>query len=243
MATIHMVMQGKGGVGKSLCSSLLVQYLTARDQVVRAYDTDPVNNTLAGYKAFGVRVIEIMVGDDIDPRGFDPLLEELHGLGADTHAIIDNGAASFVPLGSYLAENDAISMLQAAGHTVYFHTVITGGQALGDTVDGLRAIVQSFPDSPVVVWLNRFFGEIAAGDGRSFEEFKVATEYGDRFHALVNIPFRKAATFGRDLESLFAKRQTFAEAAADESLPLMTRQRCVTWWADMCRELDKAMLA
>lgn len=238
MATLHFIMQGKGGVGKSLCASLLAQHLAGAGPLPSCFDTDPVNNTFAGYQAFGARIIDIMSGDSIDPRGFDVLLESLHSLSADVHAVIDNGAASFVPLGSYLAENDAFPMLIEAGHTVYLHTVVTGGQALSDTIDGLTALAFAFDTIPIVVWLNEFFGPIVLADGRSFDEFVQTAAFQDRLYAQVMIPNRNPATFGKDLSELFAQRRTFAEALADSSLPLMQRQRYRTWWTEMSAALD-----
>lgn len=39
--------------------------------------------------------------------------------GENEHIVIDNGASSFIPLLSYLKENDAISLIQENGHSVY----------------------------------------------------------------------------------------------------------------------------
>ena len=50
-AEIHLTLQGKGGVGKSLVASLLAQYFGERKGFVRCIDTDPVNRTLAQYSA------------------------------------------------------------------------------------------------------------------------------------------------------------------------------------------------
>src|ERR1051325_6140975 len=52
-AEIHMTLQGKGGVGKSLVASVLAQYFGEQGRVVRCVDTDPVNRTLAQYSALG----------------------------------------------------------------------------------------------------------------------------------------------------------------------------------------------
>ena len=59
------------------------------------------------------------------------------------HAIVDNGASSFVALGAYIKENALLSLLREQGHQVFFHTVITGGQALGDTLSGLKVLALS----------------------------------------------------------------------------------------------------
>lgn len=50
MAKIHMILQGKGGVGKSFISSKLAQYKVAKGRNLLCIDTDPVNATFYGFK-------------------------------------------------------------------------------------------------------------------------------------------------------------------------------------------------
>ena len=38
---IHLTLQGKGGVGKSLIAAILAQYLKGKGREVRCIDTDP----------------------------------------------------------------------------------------------------------------------------------------------------------------------------------------------------------
>lgn len=158
MATIHFILQGKGGVGKSMIASMLYQALLYYEKEVQAFDTDPVNATLGRYTEFNVTKIDIMKNGDIDPRQFDVLFEGLMNAPADSHVIVDNGASSFVALGAYLQQNDVLPTLLEEGHKVYFHSVVTGGQAVVDTADGLAELADGFPQSPVIVWLNPFFG-------------------------------------------------------------------------------------
>ncbi len=244
MATIHFIQQGKGGVGKTVVASMLAQYLNTKGVPTHCFDTDPINATLAGYKGLDVVALDIMSGDDIDPRRFDQLMEGILELTpenhTDAHVIVDSGASSFVPLGSYLLENQAISLLEEQGHTVMLHTVVTGGQAMLDTLSGLKSLAIHFPETPIVVWLNPYFGDITI-DGKTFEEFKVYAECSTSFQAVISIPHRKQATFGRDIEELYARRQTF-NAANNSSLPIMVRQRITSFWRDIMAEIDKARL-
>ena len=239
MRTIHLILQGKGGVGKSLAASLLCQYLIEQGREILAFDTDPVNQTLTGYKELPVKELKLMNGDDIDRRKFDQLIEDI--LAAAGDVVVDNGAASFVPLSSYLKENQTVDFLEEAGMRVLIHTVFTGGQAMKETADGLVSLASHFPAVPLVVWLNRYFGEIATA-GKEFEEFKVYRENQDRILALIHIPLKSAQTFGKDLEELFSRHQTFVQAAVDSSLPVMTRQRLKIFWNEVCQEIDKAMI-
>ncbi len=75
MTKIHMVLQGKGGVGKSMIAATLAQYKTGKGAKPLCIDTDPVNSTFEGYKALSVSRLDIMDGDEINTRTFDALVE------------------------------------------------------------------------------------------------------------------------------------------------------------------------
>ena len=124
MAKIHMVLQGKGGVGKSFIATVIAQYKISKGQQPQCIDTDPVNATFHGFKALNVRLLEIMQGDEIQTRNFDTLVELIAPSKDDV--IIDNGASSFVPLTHYLISNQVPALLQDMGHEMVVHTVITG---------------------------------------------------------------------------------------------------------------------
>jgi hypothetical protein len=93
--------------------------------------------------------LRLMQGDDIDRRKFDQLIEEIMVSQGDV--VVDNGAATFVPLSSYLKENQTVDFLEEAGMRVLIHTVFTGGQAMKDTADGLVSLARHFPIVPLVV--------------------------------------------------------------------------------------------
>ncbi|MDO5675547.1 MAG: conjugal transfer protein TraL [bacterium] len=237
MRTVHLILQGKGGVGKSLVASLLCQYLIEQGREILAFDTDPINQTLTGYKDLPVQELKLMKGDDIDRRKFDQLIEAI--LSASSDVVVDNGAASFVPLSAYLKENQTVNFLEESGIRVLIHTVFTGGQAMKETADGLISLASHFPTTPLVVWLNRYFGEIAT-ETKQFEEFKVYRENQDKIAALISIPLKSQQTFGKDLEELFSRHQTFAAALASDALPVMTKQRLKIFWNEVSQAIDMA---
>ena len=113
---IHMVLQGKGGVGKSFVAALMAQFLQDKGRDPVCIDTDPVNATFAGYSAFGVHAIELVDGRDINPRRFDSLVERIAGAGSESeHVIVDNGASSFLPLADYMLSYDVPGLLAEMG--------------------------------------------------------------------------------------------------------------------------------
>lgn len=240
MATVHFIQQGKGGVGKSMIASILYQTLGLLGKQVAAFDTDPVNATLAGFQEFEVTCLDILKQGDIDPRQFDTLIDKIMEQGPETHVIVDNGASSFLALNSYIKENGIIGILEESGHSVFFHSVITGGQAIADTVLGLRSLALGFPATPIVVWLNPYFGEIVM-DGMSFEEFKVYQEFQNQFHAVITIPQGNKATIGKDLETMFAKRLSFKNAI-ESSQSIVVRSRLQRYRNELVEAVTSAAL-
>lgn len=224
MAKIHMILQGKGGVGKSFVAATMAQYLQDEGEAPLCIDTDPVNSTFAGYSAFDVKRIELMDGTEIDPRRFDELIEMVAPLGPDDLVVIDNGAASFVPLADYLVTCDVPKMLKDMGHEVVLHSVITGGQAQNDTMHGLASLLDGFPSVASVVWLNPYFGQVEI-KGKRFRDMPIYTEYKERIRAVVDLPEFSSKLIGRDVEELLKSRRTFREGVEDASLPIMERQR------------------
>jgi hypothetical protein len=223
MAKIHMVLQGKGGVGKSVIAALIAQYKASKGQAPLCLDTDPVNSTFHGYKSLNVRRLQIMDGDEINSRNFDNLVELIAPSTNDV--VIDNGASSFVPLSHYLVTNQVPTLLQEMGHELVVHTVITGGQALIDTLSGFAQLASQFPtEARFVVWLNPYWGPIEH-EGKTFEQLKAYTANKGRVSAIIQIPDLKKETYGQDLSDMLQDRLTFDDALALESLTIMTRQR------------------
>jgi hypothetical protein len=238
MAKIHMVLQGKGGVGKSMISAMIGQYKTHKGQKPLCIDTDPVNSTFKGYKALDVRRLNIMDGDEINSRNFDALVEMIASVENDV--IIDNGATSFVPLSHYLISNQVPALLQDMGHELVVHTVITGGQALEDTVSGFTQLAAQFPaEALFVVWLNPYWGLIEH-EGKGFEKMKAYTDNKARVSAIIQIPDLKEETYGRDFSEMLQERRTFDEALADSALTIMTRQRLKIVKSQLFQQLDNA---
>lgn len=243
MATVNLVLQGKGGVGKSLIASLLAQYFTEYEYPTTCIDTDPVNSTFAGYGALNADIIEIMEGDNINQRCFDKLMDRVHELPEEDFAqmVVDNGAATFVPLGSYMAENEITDYIRdETPHRLRLHCVVTGGQAMHDTLDGLKKLLVAFPDSPIVLWLNPYFGNIVH-DGIPFSDFKIYKNNIQRFESVIQLPIKNPSTFGQDLISVLNQRITFSEVAESE-MPTMQRHRIKKYWAEIKAEMDKAGL-
>jgi hypothetical protein len=238
MSKIHVILQGKGGVGKSVAAAFLAQYKIGKSPALACIDTDPVNATFYGYKALNVSRLQIMEADEIDPRSFDALIELFAASRGDV--IVDNGASSFVPLSHFLISNQVPALLVEMGHELVIHTVVTGGQALLDTVSGFAQLVNQFPDEALfVVWLNPYWGPIEH-EGKGFEQMKAYTTKKERVSAIIRIPALKKETYGRDLSEMLQERLTFDEALSMESLTIMTRQRLKIIKGQVFSQLENA---
>ncbi len=238
MAKIHILLQGKGGVGKSFAAAVLAQYKASKGGKPLNIDTDPVNSTFHGYRGLDVKRIQLLEGDEINTRNFDALVDLVAGSSEDV--IIDNGASSFVPLSHYLISNQVPALLADMGHQLVVHTVVTGGQSLLDTVSGFAQLAGQFPiEALFVVWLNPYWGPVTH-EGKGFEQMKAYVANRDRVSAIIQIPQLKGETYGRDLSDMLQERLTFDEALAMATLTIMTRQRLKIIKGQLFGQLDNA---
>lgn len=237
--TTHIILQGKGGVGKSLIAATLAQYFNDRGDNLFCADTDPVNDTFSRYKALGVKTIGILDKDNnIDTRVFDGLMEEL--IEHEGTAVIDNGASTFVPLTTYMVHSQAIETLVESGRPVTIHAVLTGGQAMQDTLVGLKSLLET-QTAPVVVWINEFFGPVTK-NGKSFIESSLFESYKDRIKGVITLEKRNADTHGKDMELLVSNNLTFEEAKTSDIFTLMPRSRLARVQKEIYQQLDALSL-
>lgn len=239
MSNIHFFLQGKGGVGKTLTSSFTAQYLKEKSNDVICIDTDSVNHTFSQYKALNVMECNIYNPETsfIDETVIEEMAEFIYKSNNE-HIVIDNGASSFVPLLQYLVDNEIIPLLREAGHNVYIHTIITGGQGIEDTAGGLRTIINSFNDVNILVWLNYKFGEIHI-DGKDFTDWGVYTTNKERINAIIPLDFHASQLYQNDLNAMLAKKLTFDEAR--QSVKLFSRTRLKQMKTQIFNSLETAL--
>lgn len=234
--TVHLSLQGKGGVGKSLVASLLAQYFLHRRRMpVRCIDADPVNQTLAQYRELAAERLQLMKDGSVDQRAFDGLMQNL--LTEPGTFIVDNGASTFIPLWNYMLENNALELLKASGRRIFVHCVVTGGQALADTLTGFARLAETAGDRNIVLWVNEYFGRVER-DGRVLSELPVYAEHAASVVGSVAIPRRNQDTFGRDVEEVIARKLTLQEAIDSGNLPIMVRQRLRVVQRELFDQLD-----
>lgn len=220
---LHFVLQGKGGVGKTVVALLLSQCIEEKGEPVICVDTDPVNASLSSLSSMNPERVSIFAGKKIDTRALDLFTEKL--LTEDAHFVVDNGASSFVPVSQYLIENDVAGMMAEAGRQPVVHVVVTGGPAMLDTMKGLASIVRAFPQNVrIVVWLNEYFGPIVNASGKPFDELPAYLDNKDHIFAIVRLSaLSEEAT--SDLRDMLSRRLTFTQALAPENTDILRVQK------------------
>ncbi|KQW89212.1 hypothetical protein ASC94_22475 [Massilia sp. Root418] len=236
--TVHFILQGKGGIGKTLVSTILAQWLAAKDDTpLRCYDTDQENATFSRYKAMDVKHVPVMTeARTIDPKRFDALMIDI--LEEDGNCVIDNGANTFSPLVAYLIENDCFTLLQESGRKVYIHTIVGGGDTLHDTAMGFLSTAKS-TSVPLVLWENEHFGPLVSASGKSFIESQTYADNAARVVGRVVLTQRNADTFGADIKKMNTARLTAEEVKASDKFNVMEKQRIKVVFRDLFEQLDK----
>ncbi len=222
--TAHFVLQGKGGMGKSYVASLIAQHFKGVGRNLACVDTDPVNTTLARYEELAAVRLPLLTQDNqIDQRKFDGLMESILSNEGKTF-VVDNGATTFLPLASYMAENDAYEVLAASGVDLVTHCVVTGGQAMADTLSGLYSLAQISRPAGVVVWLNEYFGPLVH-EGQQVTDLPVFTGNANKIRGMVRMQRRNADTFGADVADMARNHWTFEQAVKSSETTLMAKSR------------------
>ncbi len=198
-------------------------------------DTDPVNATFAQYRMLEAEHLKVLRRGMVNEKQFDVLVEKVcQGEGI---YIVDTGATTFVPLWNYILENEILAFFRDHCRSVFVHSVVTGGQAMSDTLNGLERLAQTTSEKNVIVWLNEYFGEVTK-DGKTFEEFKVAEEYAPKIVGTVVIRERNPHTYGDDVRQMLERRFTFDEAIQHADFSLVSKQRLAIIRRELFEQLD-----
>lgn len=233
--TVHFVLQGKGGIGKTLVSSLVAQYIKDKHpNTLQCFDTDQENATLAAYKALNVTPVDVMNEDrTINRKMFDKMLLEILAA-TDKNVVIDNGANTFSPLMSYLMENSFINLLQESGKKVYIHTIIGGGDNLKDTMSGFVSLAKQ-TSCPMVIWLNE---NASWGTTENFVQSDVFVKNSENVVGVVLLQGRNSDTFGDDIKRMQKMRLTLSEVRDNDKFNVLERSRLNTVISDVYNKLD-----
>jgi hypothetical protein len=239
--TVHLVLQGKGGVGKSVIASWLAEYLIKRGQPVCCIDGDPVNRSLGQYKAIPVEKLELVNASGILQRSsYDALVDRF--VQESLVFVLDSGATAFLPFWTYIVEADIVSVLRDAGRRVYIHIPISGGEMLTDTLLGFKTIAETATDRNLVVWINEYFGPVKRDD-KTFDQMQVFRDHQDKVLASVGLPQLSPDTFGENVRRMREKKLTFEEAIISPEFHVVAKQRLAMVRRGLFEQLAKTPFA
>lgn len=234
--SVNLVMQSKGGAGKSVVSFLLANYLKERASDVRLVDTDPSNPTFSSYKALNVKTIDIIkkVGKErmIDQSKFDEFIEtfaENDGVG-----LVDTGSGDFIYINSYLLSNEIPEMFAEIEKQLVIHVPINYGSSKSETAECLFNLCVNYPNTPIVVWGNEFY-EVP----QTASDFKTLNKNtGGKVIGMVKIEKRNVDTYEADFKKMLTNGLIFSEVKDSEDFSFLKTRRLMTIKNDIYDQLD-----
>lgn len=253
---INIVVQGKGGVGKTFVASLLCQLLGDLGRRFHGYDLDPINHSLVGIGGLKdvVSEVDILdggggkgVGGDVHQRKFDDFLVGLVE-GDVEDMVIDTGATMFVSFNNYLLGFNMFDVLGERGIKVVIHCVVCGGGEALECVQSLDSVCVSYAgmkNVEVVVWLNEYMRGpvLSESDGKDvhFFDFKVYERHKDSIGEVVLIPYTQNSLLRGDLEDFSRRRITFREVDTLDGFNFITKSRLNSYYKDLSKLGKKAL--
>lgn len=239
--TIHLVLQGKGGIGKSVVATWLAEFLSSSGQQIRCIDADPVNRSLGQYKGLAAEKLDLVNQDGLVQRNrFDALLDRFAT--EDATFVVDSGATAFLPFWTYIVETEMLRVLREAGRTVYVHLPISGGEMLNDTLLGFKTLAEGATDKSLVLWINEYFGPVAR-DGKTFNQMQVYLDNHEKVLTSVGIPQRSPDTYGETIRLMRERKLTFGEAADSPDFMLAQRSRLHIVRRELFEQLERIPFA
>ena len=106
----HLVLQGKGGVGKTVIAGFLAEYLRVRGPV-SCWDTDPLNASLAKMETLKAKPVQILDRRQLNVPALDEMIHQI--LTGETDAVVDTGSApnTDVKASGYIAVGHLVDMV------------------------------------------------------------------------------------------------------------------------------------
>ena len=227
MAHIHFIGGEKGGVGKSLMSRVLAQYMIDREIPFIGFDTDRSHGALmrfySGY-ASSVLVDNIEALDSIiEAAAEQPERRVLVDLAAQTHD----------PLVKWMDDAGVLNLADELGMAIHYWHVMDSGK---DSVDLLKKLLDRFGTGLKYVLVRN---QIRGND------FNVLEQSGEQARAIqlgarvVTVKKLGDSVINRiDAGSSSFWKAKNPQDPTGGGLGLMDRQRVKAWLRDVYREID-----
>jgi hypothetical protein len=229
MANIHFIGGEKGGVGKSLVSRLVAQYLIDKELPFLGFDTDRSHGALLRFYAGFASPVLIDRYEALDSI-IEAAVEQ-----PDRRLLVDLAAQTHDPLVKWMDESGVLDMAGESSFTITYWHVMDSGR---DSVDLLKKLLDRFGARlNYVLVRNQMRGD----------DFGMLEQSGEQERALgfgahvVTIKHLSDSI----IQKIDASSSSFwaAQHDADKSrtgLGIMDRQRLKMWLRDAYQQIDTA---
>jgi cellulose biosynthesis protein BcsQ len=219
---LDLILNGKGGVGKSFFAVNLVQYLKDKKIQFVACDCDNENSTLKRFHG-EVEFLELA-----HPRGLDPMIRALEKFDL---VVVDCRAASTEVFFNYFDEINLPETLQTLSAAL---TVVMPVNQEADSIDQLQRIVGKLKKTcSYVVLRNAVHNNNFLLYDQSVIHDKLQKEFGAKEITMAKLqPWL--------VEELSHKNLTITAAVGDGHFYLLDRQRLQTWQRKLYAEIESA---
>ena len=225
---IHFVGGEKGGVGKSLLSRLLAQYLIDRGIPFTGFDTDRSHGALLRF--YGDYASPALV-DSFE--ALDAIVESAVGE-PGRRVLVDLAAQTHEPLARWMDESGVLDLAAEAGVAVNYWHVMDAGR---DSVDLLTRLLDRFGDRlHYVLVLNQLRGDDFSQLQRSGQLAR-AESLGARTMPLKHLQDAVLRKIDAANASFWSARTVPGTEGA--KLGLLERQRLRVWLAQVESEFER----
>ena len=224
MSSIHFIGGEKGGVGKSLTSRLLAQYMIDQQIPFLGFDTDRSHGALLRfYEGFASPVV-------LDKREAFDVVVEAATENPERRILVDLAAQTHDPLVQWIDDAGVIELAQELGVTLTYWHVMDAGK---DSVDLLGKLLDRFGASlQYVLVRNQVRGaDFAVLDQSGLQDKAIAL--GAKVITLKKLHEGVVNKIDADSSSFWKATQ-----ADVGGLGLMDRQRLKMWLRDAYREIE-----
>jgi len=220
---LDLILNGKGGVGKSFFAVNFVQYLKDKAILHAACDCDNENSTL---KRFHGETVEFL--DLSRPRGLDPMIRALDKAEL---VVVDCRAAS---TGVFFDYFDAIGLAGTLQEMSASLTLIVPVNQEADSIDQLQRIVAKLEATcSYVVLRNQVHDDTFAVFDQSVIRDRLLKKLGAKEITMTRLqPWL--------VEELSLRNLPITGAIRDGGLHLLDRRRLQTWQRKLYTEIESA---
>jgi len=233
MTNIHLVGGEKGGVGKSLVSRLLAQYMIDRAMPFLGFDSDRSHGALMRFYAGYASPVVIDKYESLDS------IVEAATEHPERSILVDLAAQTQEPLTQWMEDSQLLEVASELGLAIrYWHVMDTGK----DSVDLLKRLLDRFgPRLNYVIVLNQLRGDnfqILDSSG----ERERALALGATFVSIRRLHEGAMSKIEAQSSSFWAATQRAAAKATETEpggLGLLERQRVKGWLKSAYEEIGK----